>query len=64
MAVPKQKKSKSRSRMRRSQHDRIAPKQLGWCANCGERKLPHHVCLSCGVYRGRQVIPIVNEFVD
>ena len=25
------------------------------CPNCGESKLRHHACPSCGYYRGRQV---------
>jgi large subunit ribosomal protein L32 len=59
MAVPKQKKSKARTRQRRSQHDRITPKNVSWCEHCGARKLPHRVCLSCGTYKGRQVLAIV-----
>ncbi len=59
MAVPKQKKSKSRTRRRRSSHDVVAAKNVVWCFNCGARKLPHRVCLSCGTYKGRQVIPVV-----
>ena len=26
------------------------------CANCGEFKLPHHICQACGHYNGREVI--------
>ena len=26
------------------------------CPNCGEVKLPHRVCPSCGYYRKREVI--------
>lgn len=58
MAVPKKRKSKSRTRMRRAQHDKVAPVNLGWCANCGEPKQGHRVCMSCGHYRGRQVLAI------
>lgn len=61
MAVPKQKQSKSRTRKRRAQHDKVSAKNIVWCMNCGERKLPHRVCLSCGTYNGRQVIPIVSR---
>jgi large subunit ribosomal protein L32 len=25
------------------------------CPNCGEQKLPHHLCNACGYYDGRQV---------
>jgi len=58
MAVPKKRKSKSRTNMRRSQHDKATPPNLGWCSECGEPKLPHHVCLSCGVYNGRQMLTV------
>ncbi len=60
MAVPKKRKSKSRTRMRRSQHDKAQPANLGYCDNCGEPKKGHRVCLSCGYYRGRAVLPIFN----
>lgn len=55
MAVPKKKTSKSRRDMRRSHH---ALKVVGYveCPNCGEHKLPHHVCASCGHYDGREVV--------
>jgi len=54
MAVPKKKTSKSRRDMRRSHHALTAVLS-GECPNCGSRKLPHHVCTSCGHYKGRQV---------
>ena len=53
MAVPKKKTSKSRRDMRRSHHAltavHAAASKLGL-------KLPHHLCVSCGHYKGRQVI--------
>ncbi|MBN9529233.1 MAG: 50S ribosomal protein L32 [Alphaproteobacteria bacterium] len=55
MAVPKQKKSKSRRNMRRSHHALTATSSIE-CPNCGETKLPHHVCGACGHYDGREVI--------
>ncbi len=60
MAVPKKRMSKSRTRMRRSQHDRIQQPGISYCPNCGEPKLPHRVCLSCGVYKGQNVIAVVE----
>ncbi|MEL6177370.1 MAG: 50S ribosomal protein L32 [Myxococcota bacterium] len=56
MAVPKRRKSKSRSRHRRSQHDKMTAPTLTFCSDCGEPKLPHRVCLSCGKYNGRQFL--------
>lgn len=55
MAVPKKKKSKSRRDMRRSHHA-LAKATYVECSNCGELMRPHHVCPSCGQYRGREVV--------
>lgn len=54
MAVPKKKVSKSRRDMRRSH---LALKRASYqeCPHCGELKQPHHVCLACGHYDGREV---------
>jgi len=45
--------------MRRS-HDALKPSAYVECANCGEYKRPHHVCLACGHYRGREVTEAVD----
>ncbi len=54
MAVPKKKVSRSRRGQRRSHS---GPGVVGTveCPNCGEIKLPHHVCRFCGYYRDRPV---------
>ena len=26
------------------------------CPSCGSPKLPHRVCMSCGQYRGEQIV--------
>jgi large subunit ribosomal protein L32 len=57
MAVPKKKISTSRRKMRRS-HDALKPATYVECPNCGELKLPHHVCAACGYYRGREVVEV------
>lgn len=56
MAVPKHKTSKSKRDMRRA-HDHIDAPNLSICPKCGEAKLPHHACPSCGEYKGRTLIP-------
>jgi large subunit ribosomal protein L32 len=55
MALPKKKISKSRRDLRRA-NDRLKPTGYHECANCGEMKLPHHVCRACGYYDGREVV--------
>jgi large subunit ribosomal protein L32 len=55
MAVPKRKTSPSKRNMRRS-HDALKPTQYQECPTCGELKLPHNVCPSCGHYKGREIL--------
>ena len=62
MAVPKRKISKSRKRKRRSHLAISAATAIG-CSRCGAKTLPHHICETCGYYRGRPVIHIEEEIV-
>lgn len=55
MAVPKKKTSKQRKRKRRTHYKSRAPRAQV-CDACGDPKLPHRVCPSCGTYRGEQVL--------
>ena len=54
MAHPKRKISKSRRDKRRTHYKASAP-SMGACANCGEIKLTHRACPSCGYYGGRSM---------
>jgi large subunit ribosomal protein L32 len=42
---------------RRSHHALKAP-ALAICKNCGGTHRPHHMCLACGFYNGRQVMDL------
>jgi large subunit ribosomal protein L32 len=53
--LPKRKLSKTRKRTRRN-HDKLTLPHLVACSNCGEPKLAHRVCPSCGYYDGEQVL--------
>ena len=55
MAVPKRKTSPSKRNMRRS-HDESVSSNSVECPNCGELKLSHHVCQSCGYYNKKLII--------
>ena len=57
MAVPKKKVSKQRKRKRRGHHKAEVP-TLSRCAKCGDMKLPHRVCPTCGTYKGEQVLEV------
>ncbi|MDH3355958.1 MAG: 50S ribosomal protein L32 [Desulfobacteraceae bacterium] len=57
MAVPKRKKSKSKRNKRRT-HQKTSAPNLTSCPQCGDSRLPHHACPSCGTYKGRTVINV------
>ncbi|MEM8962181.1 MAG: 50S ribosomal protein L32 [Acidobacteriota bacterium] len=61
MANPKRKISKARRDKRRA-HDFLRRPAQSICDTCGEPKLPHRVCASCGSYRGRDVIEPRESF--
>jgi large subunit ribosomal protein L32 len=58
--LPKRKISKGR-RDRRRAHDALKTRKLTQCTNCGETRLPHHVCPHCGYYKGREVISVKQD---
>jgi len=56
MAVPKRKKSRSRTRHRKAQWLRIARPTVTRCPQCKSPTRPHTACSVCGTYAGRQVV--------
>ena len=60
MAVPKRKTSKAKRNKRRS-HDHLSKPATSTCPQCGAPKRPHHVCASCGTYKGRTIIETDEE---
>lgn len=52
--------TRSHSANRRSHHALKAP-NLSVCAHCGAHHRPHHMCLECGYYNGRQVMDLKAE---
>lgn len=49
--------TRSHTANRRSHHALKAP-TLATCKNCGSTHRPHHMCLDCGYYNGRQIIDL------
>lgn len=49
MAVPRNRMSNARKNSRRS-HMAKKPANLVACSSCGEAKLGHKACISCGYY--------------
>lgn len=59
MAVPKQKKTKSRRNQRRM-HIHLDAPATATCPQCKEQKLMHAVCKACGYYKGKEVIDVLK----
>jgi large subunit ribosomal protein L32 len=57
MPNPVKRHSKTRRNMRRA-HDFITAPSISVCPQCREPKLPHRVCPHCGIYKGREIIPM------
>ena len=59
MALQKRRRGPSRTRhqrsawMKKSRENHIAVQA---CANCGAPRHPHRICMSCGQYKGEQII--------
>jgi large subunit ribosomal protein L32 len=60
MAVPKQRKTKSRQGQRRS-HLHLRGPSLTLCSKCGKPVLLHTVCQNCGYYGGQEVIDVMKK---
>jgi large subunit ribosomal protein L32 len=56
MANPKRKISRSKRDHRRAiWNNSLQARTVVACDHCGEPKLPHRACNSCGYYNGRSV---------
>jgi large subunit ribosomal protein L32 len=55
MAVPRNRQSKSKTKMR-SSHCAKKKISISYCSNCNAVKLPHRVCPSCGHYAKKEII--------
>ncbi len=45
----------------RRSHHALKETNLASCAHCGASRRPHHMCLECGYYNGRQVVDLKAE---
>jgi len=62
MAVPKARKSKAKTAMRKAQwYNKLKAQNLVPCPHCGELIKPHRACPFCGYYRDRQELPVEEE---
>jgi large subunit ribosomal protein L32 len=56
-ALPKSKIGPRRKRLRRT-HYKLTAVKLVPCTTCGELHRPHHMCPSCGSYRGVEIVRV------
>ncbi len=59
MAVPKKKHSHGR-RTRKDANKRLYPASVRECSQCGTVVRPHRVCTTCGFYRGKEVVELLD----
>jgi large subunit ribosomal protein L32 len=59
MGVPKHRKSIKQRRQNQT-HLKAVRVTISECTRCHEPKLPHHVCMECGYYKGMEIIAM-NE---
>ncbi len=52
--------TRSHTGNRRSHHG-LKAANLAVCTHCGAQHRPHHMCLECGYYNGRQVMDLKAE---
>ena len=60
VAVPKNKKSKSKRDMRRT-HDKLKVTNIVECPRCHSKKIAHRVCENCGNYDNKEIIKIESK---
>jgi large subunit ribosomal protein L32 len=58
MGVPKRRQSHARKNKRRSEWRKIDSPGLVACPQCHDLMLPHRACLSCGFYKGKNVMKL------
>lgn len=60
MGLPSKKRPRSEKRTRASHFALIAP-AISTCLKCKKPVRPHHVCMSCGTYNGRQALNVATR---
>ena len=58
--VVRMRHTRAHTKNRRSHHALLGKRYMK-CPSCGKDQLMHRVCLSCGKYRGRQVLDVMAK---
>ena len=59
--LPKRRISQRRQANKRARYLRIKMPHLRRCPDCGVLRVSHSVCMNCGKYKGKSVIPVEEE---
>ena len=60
MAVPKKRKSKAAKRSRYAANTKLKAPAYQHCPNCYSPRRPHRACMTCGEYRGEQIVELIE----
>ena len=60
MAVPKKRKTSTRSKQGRS-HKKTSVVNLANCPKCNEKVITHQVCQNCGFYGDKKVLAVETK---
>ena len=60
MSVPKKRQNRRRKGMRASHHS-LPKTQTTSCPKCKKPVRPHSVCMSCGFYKGKDVLKLESK---
>ena len=60
MPNPTSRHSRSRKNKRRANW-KLSPISIATCPECDEPTLPHRICQSCGTYKGKKIIEVVEK---
>lgn len=60
MANPTSRHTRARTGKRRANWKLSSPNH-NQCPECQEPKLPHRICMSCGMYNGKKVLEVIEK---
>jgi large subunit ribosomal protein L32 len=60
MPNPTSRHSRARKNKRRANW-KLSQPNIALCPECQEPTLPHRVCQSCGTYKGKKIIEVVEK---
>jgi len=60
-ALPKRRISKTRQANKRAHYLKVKQAKMVPCPQCGNLRLAHTVCPTCGTYKGREILAVEED---